>query len=68
VADGRHRRGDGPQRQDVAQSRRAIRHGRRGLTGGSLSKLLDEHVGPRPVAGRDALTAELILAWADRHK
>jgi hypothetical protein len=46
----------------------AIRQGRRGLSGGSLSKLLDEHVGPRPVAGRATLTAELILAWADRHK
>jgi hypothetical protein len=46
----------------------ALRRRRRGLTGGSLSKLLDKHIGPRPVAGRAALTVETILAWADRHK
>src|SRR5260370_6013999 len=35
----------------------AIRQGRRGLTGGSLAKLPDEQVGPRPVAGRGAPAA-----------
>ena len=54
--------------EDWAAIDMALRHGRRGLTGGtSLSRLLTEHFGAgyNPQLGQ--LTIERILGWADAH-
>ncbi len=54
--------------EDWAAIDMALRHGRRGLTGGtSLSRLLTEHFGAgyNPQLGQ--LTVDRILGWADAH-
>ncbi len=46
----------------------ALRHGRRGLKGGSsLAQLLIQHRGKRDRSARPKLTIKQILAWADAH-
>jgi hypothetical protein len=46
----------------------ALRHGRRGLPGGSsLAQLLAERLGARNIHSVQSVTEELILQWADAH-
>jgi hypothetical protein len=59
---------DGPLGENWRRVDNALRHGLRGLPGGSsLAQLLDEQRGVRNVHDLPSLTEEQILTWADSH-